>query len=310
MAKELTNLTTEKRNEDTTNIDNMSTKEILATINAEDMTVAKSVQQVLPHIEETVAAVHQAFERGGKLFYVGAGTSGRIGILDAVECPPTFSTPPDLVQALMAGGIQAIEKAAEGVEDDEQMAASDMRTRDVTELDVVIGIAASGRTPYVIGALKYAGQLGAKTVSLTSNSESEASQHADIKIEVATGAEVLTGSTRMKAATAHKMILNMITTASMIKIGKVYENLMVDLNVSNKKLKERAKSIVSAITDVSYDKASDALETADYKVKPAIVMIKTGATVEKAKQKIEGANGFVRQAIELLNEGEFNNDHL
>ncbi len=294
-----TTLTTEKRNETSTNIDNMSTLEILTTINNEDMTVAKCVQEVLPQINETVEIVYHSLKRGGKLFYVGAGTSGRIGILDAVECPPTYSTPPDLVQAVMAGGVQAFEKAAEGVEDDERLGAQDLQERNLTNLDVVIGIAASGRTPYVIGALKYAKEAGASTISLSSNKGAAISQYADTKIEVITGPEVITGSTRMKAATAHKLILNMITTTSMIKIGKVYENLMVDLKVSNKKLAERAKNIVSTITNVSYQKAQEVLETTNFEVKPAIVMIKADTSFENAKKYIKEADGFVRKAIEL-----------
>lgn len=299
----LTNLITEKRNDNTTNIDDMSTMAMLEAINAEDMTVAISVQQVLPQVEKAVDAVYRALEHGGKLFYVGAGTSGRLGILDAVECPPTFSTSPDSVQGIIAGGTQAIEKAVEGAEDDEELAADDMQKRNVTELDVVLGIAASGRTPYVIGALKYARKLGATTVSLSNNKDAAISNHADIDIEVLTGPEALTGSTRMKAATAQKMVLNMITTASMIKNGKVFENLMVDLKVSNKKLEERAKSIVMTITEATYDKTTEVLEETDYEVKPAIVMIKTGVTADEANHMIVEANGFVRQAIDLTTRG-------
>ncbi|SHG46871.1 N-acetylmuramic acid 6-phosphate etherase [Ornithinibacillus halophilus] len=299
----LSTLTTEMRNEKSVAIDSMSTIDILKTINEEDMTVAQSVQQVLSEIEKTVEVIYEQLKQGGRLFYVGAGTSGRIGIMDAVECPPTYSTSPEVVQAVMAGGTKAIEKAVEGAEDSEELGANDLKERNLTELDVVIGIAASGRTPYVVGALQYANKIGASTVSLTSNTNSIISKHADIKIEVVTGPEVLTGSTRMKAATAHKMILNMITTTSMIKIGKVYENLMVDLKVSNLKLKERAKSIVSTITGSTYDIAEQTLECTNYEVKPAIVMIKTGITLEEAKYYIKEADGFVRQAIELATEG-------
>ncbi|AIF44419.1 N-acetylmuramic acid 6-phosphate etherase [Virgibacillus sp. SK37] len=294
----LTNLTTETRNQHTANIDTMSTKEILDVINKEDMTVAQRVQQVLPQIEKVVDAVSHALQRGGKLFYVGAGTSGRIGIMDAVECPPTFSTSPELVQAVMAGGTGAFVQAVEGAEDEEERGIEDLEKRNITDLDVVIGIAASGRTPYVIGALKHAQSEGAVTVSLSSNLDSAISKFASIAIEVETGPEVLTGSTRMKAATAHKMILNMITTTSMIKIGKVYENLMVDVKVSNKKLKDRAKSIVSTITRVSDERASEILEITNYEVKPAIVMIKANVSFEEAQSYITLANGFVREAIE------------
>ncbi|WP_217589349.1 N-acetylmuramic acid 6-phosphate etherase [Lentibacillus saliphilus] len=299
----LSTLTTEMRNSNSSNIDTKSTMEILKVINAEDMTVAQSVQAVLPQIGDVVEAVYESLKQGGRLFYVGAGTSGRIGILDAVECPPTFSTTPDVVQAVMAGGTQAFIEAVEGAEDDEGLGAKDLEERGLTELDVVIGIAASGRTPYVIGSLNYARQLGAKTVSLSSNTGSEISKCADISIEVMTGPEVLTGSTRMKAATAHKMILNMVTTASMIKIGKVYENLMVDLKVSNQKLKERAKNIVATITHISYFEAEHILERSNYEVKPAIVMIKTGVPYKQAVAVIDEAKGFVRQAIELAEKG-------
>ncbi|GAA0323718.1 N-acetylmuramic acid 6-phosphate etherase [Bacillus carboniphilus] len=296
----ISKLTTELRNERTMNIDNMSTIDMLRVINEEDQKVALAVNKVLPQVKETVEAVVESLSKGGRLFYVGAGTSGRIGILDAVECPPTYSTPPELVQAVMAGGSGAMEKAAEGAEDQEEQGAKDLEARGLTELDVVIGIAASGRTPFVAGALKYARKLGAKAVSLTSNENSIISQFADIKIEVATGPEVVTGSTRMKAATAHKMILNMISTTSMIKVGKVYENLMVDLHVSNKKLEQRAKNIVSTITGVSVEEAGEALAKTNFEVKPAIVVVKTGVSFEKAKELIEEANGFVRKAIELV----------
>lgn len=297
--EKLTTLTTEQRNEHTMNLDNMETFDILKAINKEDLTVAKKVEEVLPEIHEAVELIYHSLRHGGKLFYVGAGTSGRIGILDAVECPPTFSTPPELVQGIIAGGNSAFMKAVEGAEDDEALGATDLEERGLTELDVVMGIAASGRTPYVTGALKYARKIGARTVSLSSNVDSKISQHADVEIAVDTGPEVLTGSTRMKAATAHKLILNMITTTTMIKVGKVYENLMVDLKVSNFKLKERAKSIISIITGVSVEEAGDVLEQANLEVKPAIVMIKTNVDYEEANQLIEQADGFVRKAIAL-----------
>ncbi|MCG1027258.1 N-acetylmuramic acid 6-phosphate etherase [Virgibacillus halodenitrificans] len=294
----LTNLATEKRNQHTAHIDTMSTKEILNVINKEDMTVAQRVQQVLPQVEKVVDAVSHALSRGGKLFYVGAGTSGRIGIMDAVECPPTFSTSPELVQAVMAGGTGAFVQAVEGAEDEEERGIEDLEKRNITDLDVVIGIAASGRTPYVIGALKHAKKVGAVTVSLSSNLDSAISKFASIPIEVETGPEVLTGSTRMKAATAHKMMLNMITTTSMIKIGKVYENLMVDVKVSNKKLKDRAISIVSTITNVAEEKATEILEITNFEVKPAIVMLKANVSFEEAQSYISQEGGFVREAIE------------
>lgn len=301
--KKISTLMTELRNPNSMAIDTMSTMDILKTINSEDMTVAQKVREVLPEVEKVVDIVQDRLKRGGKLFYAGAGTSGRIGIQDAVECPPTFSTPPTVVQAVIAGGTGAFVEAVEGAEDDEALGASDLKERNLTALDVVVGIAASGRTPYVIGALKHAQEVGAVTVSLANNKNSVISQYAQINIEVATGPEVLTGSTRMKAATAQKMILNMITTASMIKMGKVYENLMVDLKVSNQKLKERAKNIVSTITEVSAEKAKEVLEKTDYEVKPAIVMIKADVTFEEAKKYIQEVDGFVREAIRLANGG-------
>jgi|SRR5699024_7315765 len=295
----LSTLKTETRNPNTTNMDNMSTRELVHTINSEDMDVAKKVQAVLPSVETAVDITYNALRQGGRLFYVGAGTSGRIGILDAVECPPTFSTPPDMVQAVMAGGENAFKKAVEGAEDNLYLGEDDLKKRHLTNLDVVIGIAASGTTPYVLGAMKYARNLGAKTISLTSNEHSDISKYADVKIEVVTGAEVLTGSTRMKAATAHKMILNMITTASMVKVGKVYENLMVDLKVSNNKLKERARGIVSSITGVPKNQATTVLELTDYEVKPAIVMVKANVDKEAAEEFLDQSKGFVRKAIQI-----------
>ncbi len=295
----LSALMTEMRNERSMTIDSMSTSDILTVINQEDQKVALAVQAVLPVVEMAVNKIYDSLKNGGKLFYVGAGTSGRLGILDAVECPPTYSTPPDLVQAVMAGGTRAIEKAVEGAEDSEQLGADDLRQRGVTEIDVVVGIAASGRTPYVAGALQYARGIGASTVSLTSNKNAVISKFADVAIEVETGPEVITGSTRMKAATAHKLVLNMLTTATMIKIGKVYENLMVDVKVSNHKLQERAINIVSTITNVPYDHAKKTLDETKNEVKPAIVMIKTGVTVDVARKAILDANGFVRKAIDI-----------
>nr|WP_029190994.1 N-acetylmuramic acid 6-phosphate etherase [Ornithinibacillus scapharcae] len=295
----LSALITEMRNEHSTNIDMMTTSEILNVIHEEDRKVANKIQAVLPQVEMAVDSIYHALKNGGRLFYVGAGTSGRLGILDAVECPPTFSTPPELVQAVIAGGTGAIEKAVEGAEDSEYLGEQDLKKRGLIEIDVVVGIAASGRTPYVVGALRYAKSIGASTISLSSNKNAVISKIADVPIEVITGPEVITGSTRMKAATAHKLILNMLTTTTMIKLGKVYENLMVDVKVSNEKLKERAITIVSFITGVSHEKASDILKITDNEVKPAIVMIKAGVSLDEAKDAIQSANGFVRKAVDI-----------
>lgn len=297
--EKLSLLTTEEFNPKSQRLDEMSTLEILTTMNDEDQTIALAVQRVLPQVEATIEKVVASFKNGGRLIYIGAGTSGRIGVLDAVECPPTFSTSPELVQALLAGGEGAMFQAVEGAEDDELLGASDLQKLLITENDVIIGIAASGRTPYVKGALVYANSCGATTVSLTSNENSTISQFADIKIEVVTGPEVLTGSTRLRAATAHKMILNMISTASMIKTGKVYKNLMVDLNASNYKLRERAKQMVVSITDVSYEEAEQVLEATAYDVKLAIVMIFTHVDKSKAETLITQSGGFVRDAVKL-----------
>lgn len=295
--EKLSLLITEESNPKSASLDEMPTSEILKTMNEEDHTIALAVQKVLPQIEQAVEKVVSAFKTGGRLIYTGAGTSGRIGVLDAVECPPTFSTSPEMVQAVLAGGNGAMFNAVEGAEDDELLGASDLEKLNITKQDVVIGIAASGRTPYVKGGLVYANSCGATTIALTSNEESLIGKHADIKIEVVTGPEVLTGSTRLRAATAHKMVLNMITTASMIKNGKVYKNLMVDLNASNYKLRERAKQMVCTITDVSYEEAEKVLETTDFDVKLAIVMIFTGVTKEEAERLILTTGGFVREAV-------------
>jgi N-acetylmuramic acid 6-phosphate etherase len=299
MDKNLRDLTTEMRNAKTKEIDKMSTLEILQIINDEDHRVAAAVREVLPQIEKAVEVAYQSIKNGGRLLYVGAGTSGRIGIIDAAECPPTFSVPSDIVQAVMAGGDQAFLVAVEGAEDDFEQGARDLENRHLTSLDTVVGIAASGRTPYVIGALQYAKQMNASTISLSNNKNSLISQYADINIEAVVGPEVLTGSTRMKAATAQKMILNMISSTTMIKCGKVYENLMVDLQISNKKLKERAISIIQNVTGVSYEKASKVLEVANNEVKVAIVMLEANVGYEQAKTMLQKADGFVRKAIEL-----------
>lgn len=296
----LTNLITEQRNERSFELDQISTKDILKTINQEDKTVAYAVEAVLPEIAIAVEHIYNILSTGGRLFYVGAGTSGRLGVVDASECPPTFLTPPEMVQTVMAGGKNAFVNATEGSEDHEDQGQVDLKERGFTKDDVVIGISASGRTPYPIGALKFAQKLGAYTVSLSCNRDSEISSYANCSIEAVVGPEVLTGSTRMKAATAHKMILNMISTATMIKLGKVYENLMVDVHASNYKLIERAKQTVMEITNVPYAEAEHILNLANNEVKPAIIMIKGGVTFNEAKKAINNCNGYVRKAIELV----------
>lgn len=295
----MTKLTTEGYHPDTTNLDLMSTIEIIKLMNEEDKKIPLAIAKVLPEIEQAITAVVHALKIGGRLFYVGAGTSGRIGLLDAVECPPTFSTSPKLVQAILAGGANAVMIAIEGAEDDLSLGAVELQKQQLTNRDVVIGIAASGRTPFVKGALIYAQQLGAKTISLVSNAHSVISEHADIAIEVITGPEILTGSTRLKAATAHKQILNMITTTTMIKLGKVYKNLMVDVHASNFKLRERAKQIVCEVTGVSYNQAESVLEQNNYQVKLAIVVLLTNTTIEEATELLAQSEGHVRRAVSL-----------
>lgn len=292
-------LLTEQSNVKTTRLDEMSIREILTTMNEEDETIALAVRQVLPQIEKAVEKVAHAFKIGGRLIYVGAGTSGRIGVMDAVECPPTFSTPPEQVQAVLAGGAGAMYVAVEGAEDDAMLGAKDLEALRVNEKDVILGIAASGRTPYVKGALLYAQSCGAVTVSLSSNERAIISECADIPIEVLTGPEILTGSTRLKAATAHKMVLNMISTTAMIKNGKVYKNLMVDLHASNYKLRERAKKMVCTLTDIGYVQAEAVLEETDYHVKVAVVMILAETTKERAHQLLLESDGFVGKALKL-----------
>ncbi|MGM8215095.1 N-acetylmuramic acid 6-phosphate etherase [Bacillaceae bacterium W0354] len=290
-------LMTETYHPKSMNLDNMSVREILTLMNEDDMLIPRAISTVLSEVEKTVHAVNEAFNQGGRLFYVGAGTSGRIGLLDAVECPPTFGTPHEKVQAILAGGEKAMVHAIEGAEDDLELGKKDLAERHLNSTDVVIGIAASGRTPYVKGALQYAQEVGATAVSLTSNRQAEISKFAHIAIEVETGPEVLTGSTRLKAATAHKMILNMISTASMIQQGKAYKNLMVDVHATNYKLRERAKTIVCEATNVSYEEAEKVLNETDYSVKPAIVMLLANVNFEEAKDLLEKCNGFVKDAI-------------
>lgn len=303
MNVNLTALTTEQRNQRSRNIDQLSTHEIINLMNNEDSTVTEAIQAALPQIEGAIDAIYHSLKNNGRLFYIGAGTSGRLGVLDAAECPPTFCTPPELVQAIIAGGETAMFTAVEGAEDDLEGGAKDLESRGFTESDVVVGIAASGRTPYVIGALKYARSLGAVTVALACNQNAEISKYADHKIEVVVGPEILSGSTRLKAATAQKMVLNMLTTTTMIKLGKVYDNLMVDLHASNIKLVERAKRIVMDIAGVTYEQAEEALSQTNQKVKPAIVMLAAGVSVEKANEAIWKADGFTRQAIKLAKAG-------
>ncbi|PGO29911.1 N-acetylmuramic acid 6-phosphate etherase [Bacillus cereus] len=293
----LENLSTEHRNEKTTNLDEMSIKEVLQSMNEEDRTVALAVEKEIEQIEKVVGAVIQSFEEEGRLIYIGAGTSGRLGILDAVECPPTFGTDDKMVQGFIAGGLKAFTKAVEGAEDREELAEEDLKSIGLNEKDTVIGIAASGRTPYVIGGLKYAASVGASTASISCNKNAEISKYAKLNVEVETGAEILTGSTRLKAGTAQKLVLNMISTASMIGVGKVYKNLMVDVQSTNEKLVERSKRIIVEATGVSYEVAADYYEKANRNVKVAIVMALLQCEYGEALEKLKEAKGFVKKAL-------------
>ncbi len=296
---ELLNLTTEQRNPASMDIDSKSTIEILKIINDEDKKVPYAVEKEIPYIAQAVELVVQAFKRGGRLIYVGAGTSGRLGILDAAECPPTFGTDPEMVQGIIAGGLQAVFRAQEGAEDSEENGARDIEAKNVTDKDVVCGIAASRRTPYVVGAVRRAKELGAKTIFITTNPREQFNYpFVDVAICPEVGPEVIMGSTRMKSGTAQKLVLNMISTTAMIRLGKVYENLMVDLQMTSEKLKERAKRVVMIVTGVDYKTAERYLEEAGGHAKTAIVMIKTGCSAEEARERLRKADGFVRAAIE------------
>ncbi|MGX5466349.1 N-acetylmuramic acid 6-phosphate etherase [Bacillus toyonensis] len=293
----LENLSTEHRNEKTTNLDEMSIKEVLQSMNEEDRTVALAVEKEIEHIEKVVQTVIKSFEEEGRLIYIGAGTSGRLGILDAVECPPTFGTDDKMVQGFIAGGLKAFTKAVEGAEDREELAEEDLKSIGLNEKDTVIGIAASGRTPYVIGGLKYAHSVGASTASISCNKNAEISKYAKLNVEVETGAEILTGSTRLKAGTAQKLVLNMISTASMIGVGKVYKNLMVDVQSTNEKLVERSKRIIVEATGVSCEVAAEYYEKANCNVKVAIVMVLLQCEYGEALEKLKEAKGFVKKAL-------------
>ena len=297
MEKILEGKTTEKRNLKSMKMDSMSIREILTLINEEDKNVPESVGKVIPEIEKAVKYIVEAFNRGGRLIYMGAGTSGRLGVLDAVECPPTFGVDKTKVMGLIAGGEKAFIEAQEGAEDSKDLAIEELKGIDLNEKDVVCGIAASGRTPYAIGGIEFAKKLGCKTIAIACNKGSKVGEIADVAIEVEVGPEVLTGSTRMKAGTAQKLILNMISTASMTGIGKVYENLMVDLKITNIKLQERAKNNVMQITGCSYDVAQEALRQSENQVKLAIVMVLLGCNKIEAIEKLEKSNGFIREAI-------------
>jgi N-acetylmuramic acid 6-phosphate etherase len=291
---------TEQINPNTGDIDSLDSLGIVTRINAEDRSVAEAVSQALPEIARAVDVITERLRGGGRLFYVGAGTSGRLGILDASECPPTYSSPPDQVQGVIAGGEVAITQSLEAVEDDYEGGGRDLAARGVSADDVVVGIAASGRTPYVLGALAYARQVGAATVGIANNAPSPLLTAAEIGIAILTGPEVIAGSTRMKAGTGQKMVINMLSTASMIRLGKVYGNLMVDVQVKNLKLRERAERIVAQIGQVEAARAAELLAQAGQETKVAIVMARRGVDAATARSLLAGADGLLRRVIDSV----------
>lgn len=297
MELNLKGMTTETRNKCTMNLDTMTPLEIVTAMNKEDEKVPQAIASMLPQIAQAVTWASQAVKNNHRIFYVGAGTSGRLGVLDAAECPPTFGVSADVVVGLIAGGEKAFIHAVEGAEDDVQLGKTDLINNNLSKEDVVIGIAASGRTPYVIGALEYANQVGCHTVAISCNENSQVGKAAELAIEVVVGPEVLTGSTRLKAGTAQKLILNMISTATMVQVGKAYQNLMVDVMQTNEKLHVRAENIVIEATGVDRDIAKKNIQEANGNVKTAITMILANCSAQEAKQRLEKAEGHVRQAI-------------
>ncbi|QPT02824.1 N-acetylmuramic acid 6-phosphate etherase [Staphylococcus carnosus] len=287
-------LMTEHRNERTMNLDELSTEDFVTVMNDEDRLVPEAIAHEKKVIANVIDTVIEAFKNGGRLFYIGAGTSGRLGVLDAAECVPTFGVSRDIVIGLIAGGSKATTEAIEGAEDNLKLAEADLKGHLLTEKDVVIGLAASGRTPYVIGGLKYAKAVGAKTAALACVKDSEIGDVADIAIEIEVGPEILTGSTRLKSGTAQKLVLNMISTGAMVGIGKVYENLMVDVKPTNNKLKQRALNIISEIVEVPIEKSEQLFHEARDNVKTAIVMGLHNISYSEATKRLEKADGFIR----------------
>lgn len=290
-------LDTEGINENSLEIDSMSTLDILKTINEEDKKVALTIEEVLPDIEKAIDAIYSKVKNEGRLVYIGAGTSGRLGVLDASECPPTFGVEPTMVRGVIAGGIEALYSAIEGAEDDANQGVEDLKAISFSKNDVLVGLAASGRTPYVLGALKYANELGSVTVSISCVRQAKISAVAKFPIEAVVGSEIVTGSTRMKAGTAQKLILNMISTTIMIKLGKVYGNLMVDVKATNEKLKIRAKNIIEMTTGLNGEEAQKVYEKSGFSVKNAIVMEKTGLEKDEALNLLSENEGRIAHAL-------------
>ncbi len=293
-------LTTESRNQNTLDIDQVSTLEMVKKINDEDKKVAIAVENELPQIAKAIDSIVERMKKGGRLIYIGAGTSGRLGILDASECPPTYGVSEELVQGIIAGGQEAIFRAKEGAEDSKELAIIDLKDKNINENDTIVGLAASGRTPYVIGGLEYANEIGALTVSVTCNKDSGVAKVSQISIAPVVGPEAVTGSTRLKSGTAQKLVLNMLSTGTMIKMGKVYGNLMVDVKATNEKLVERSKKIVCEATGVSIPEAEEVLKETDFDVKLAIFMILSNLEKEVAKEKLENSNGYIKEALNTI----------
>jgi N-acetylmuramic acid 6-phosphate etherase len=290
-------LVSETRNPATMGLDEMSTLEMVSCFNQEDRKVPEAIEKVLPAIAQAVDLAAAALKAGGRLIYLGAGTSGRLGVLDASECPPTFGVPHGMVIGLIAGGPGALLKAVEGAEDDAALGEADLVALDLTATDMVVGLAASGRTPYVIGALRYARQLGCSTAAISCNPDSPIAHEAQVAISPVVGPEALTGSTRLKSGTAQKLVLNMLSTGAMVKLGKVYENLMVDVKATNVKLVDRACRIVVEATGAERSQAEAALTQTGFEVKPAILMILAGIDAQEAQQRLQQHDGYLRAAL-------------
>lgn len=294
----LEHLGTEQRNPASAEIDLLSAEEILEIMNAEDRKVAPAVGREIPNIARAVDAIVEALRRGGRLFYIGAGTSGRLGVLDASECPPTFDASPEMVQGIIAGGEAALARATETSEDHPESGEADLRARGFTGRDVLVGLTASGRTPYVLGAVRHARSMGAKTIGVTCNAEAEISALVDFPIAPIVGPEIIAGSTRLKAGTAQKLVLNMLSTAAMIRLGYVYRNLMVNLHLKNQKLLDRGRRIVAQAAGVSPERAAQALEEAGHNVRAAIVMLKRGVSAERARELLAATGNRISAALE------------
>ncbi|MEI7150777.1 N-acetylmuramic acid 6-phosphate etherase [Pectobacterium carotovorum] len=290
-------LVSETRNPATMALDQLSTLEMMHAFNQEDRKVPEAIALVLPAIAEAVDLAAASLQEGGRLIYLGAGTSGRLGVLDASECPPTFGVPHGLVIGLVAGGPGALLKAVEGAEDDPALGEADLKALNLTAADMVVGLAASGRTPYVIGALRYAHDVGCRTAAISCNPHSPIAQEAQVAISPVVGPEALTGSTRLKSGTAQKLVLNMISTGAMVKLGKVYQNLMVDVKATNVKLLDRACRIVVEATGAEREQAQQALVQADNEVKPAILMLLANIDVAAARERLKQHNGYLREAL-------------